>query len=197
MYRMFLSGKIEDSTTAQNAANFAKMGRFIGNLDIDVVNPFDILPLRQNGRYLPIGESLILLGECDGVYMSKDWMESDYAAIIELTAKRNGLDVWYEEMNDAIRVQKAILSVTGMRMAEYTTESRAYQPHCVRILFCHYCDKAGMSPTKIGKLINRDRTTVLHDLDIYPDQRIYKDFREMDDKIAAILDNDKDFGNGN
>jgi len=185
MYRMFVSGNFEK---AANVAAMPQIVAFLASLGVEVINPLENLEVSENGRFCDLWTYLDLLGSCDGVFLAKGWLDSNLAAITELTAKRNQIDIWHEEMNDVERIQKAIIDVTGLRLKDYSTQSRNRVTSIPRWIFTKYCRDAGITLKKIGKLTNRDHSTVIHSLDTYDDNMKYdKEFRDIARKVDAIL----------
>lgn len=185
MYRMFVSGNFEK---AANVAAMPQIVALLASFDIEVINPLENLEVSENGRFCDLWAYLDLLGSCDGVYLTKDWFDSNLAAITELTAKRSQMDIWHEEMNDVERIQKAIIDVTGLRLADYSTQSRCRVTLIPRCIFTKYCRDAGMTIKQIGRLTKRDHSTVIHSLDTYDDNMKYdKEFRDIARKVDAIL----------
>ena len=90
--------------------------------------------------------------------------------------------------NEVKNIEQAVQRVTGLRLEDYSTKSRAREVFDARVIFVHECAKIGMSVAAISKIINRARATVMYAQNVYADNVKYDpDFREIAEEVERIL----------
>lgn len=91
--------------------------------------------------------------------------------------------------NEVKNIEQAVQRVTGLRLEDYSTKSRAREVFDARVIFVHECTKTGLSVAAISKIINRARATVMYAQNVYADNVKYDpDFREIAEEVERILE---------
>lgn len=160
---IYISGNYE----ADNAKErYSEAESFLEGRKLSPFNPFHNACLAS--KWLPIRNFYALLGS-DGIFMLSDWMESKRAKIEHYVAKEMGLKILYEShMVPDADITDAIYECLGLQFEQYTSKFKGRDGYYARLIFAHYYAYfLGVNETDIGKLVNRDRTTILRCLKLY------------------------------
>ncbi len=96
MTKIYISGRITGIPAEKAIVNFAKAKEYITESKMIPVNPME-LPHRHNQSWENyMREDLAAMLTCEGVYMLKNWQESEGAKIEYNLAKRLGFKIYYE-----------------------------------------------------------------------------------------------------
>lgn len=180
--KAFISGKTCCVEQHQNAE------LLLNNIGIDPFNPLSIIS--QNNLIDRI-KSLL---ECDAILLLDGWLENQDSRIEKEIAQEKGKIILFEskiiDHNKQIeKVKDAIYEVIGLRYDQYVTKNRMRDTFYARMIIVNYCLKVqNMTLEEIGKIINRDYSTVIHCKKTYQNEIVYnKKFRSMVNKIDKIL----------
>ena len=191
--KVYISGQISGLDLAEARARFADAEELLQGMGFDTVNPWD------NG--LPVDapwiahmcRDLELLNECSCIYMMDGWRDSKGACIEYDFAIRTGKSVLFASsvircQDIVLRVTSAIHEVTGLRLADYSASGRRRDGFFARMMFAHHCWLENMTRSDIGRLINRERTSVTRVLNDYDKEFKYNAFfRGMAKRVDEIL----------
>ncbi len=182
--KIYISGKITGLSHPEVLKKFQSAEELLEDLDIIPVSPLrNGLTMNHSWNEHMVKDIEMLL-DCDGILMLDNWEKSPGAMIERYIAEKTGMDIWHEvpfkeKQRFVASVKSALYQVTGLSFNEYTTKSRKRDAFFARMIFAKMCSDI-MKPLEISKLINRDRTTVLHLLKIYDDEVKYNpNFRKL------------------
>ena len=107
--------------------------------------------------------------------MLENWEDSRGAKIEYDFAIGSGKTIMYENQisngRDLHQLIKAIHEVTGLTIKDLTDERRTRDTVFARMIFAWHC--RDMRPDDIGRILNRDRCTVIYYLNRYEDEVKY------------------------
>jgi len=160
--------------------------------------PYD--PFGPDGALLPWPSRLeALIGsQCQGLYLLKGWQNSVYATVEHHICLKTGKVILFqsaEERKSTLDQEKlaiiekvtgAIHEATGMTIEEYRIRLRKETNVFARMIFSHHCIRAGLTPSEIGTVLDRNKSMIYHYFNRYDDECKYTpSFRET----AAWVDN--------
>lgn len=96
--RIYISGGI--SNVPDYKKKFQSAADILEKFGYEVVNPAKVIDfMPKSATYDQIMEiDLVLLRQCDGIYMLDGWKESKGAVLEHDTAKRQGMKVFYSRL---------------------------------------------------------------------------------------------------
>lgn len=194
--RIYISGKISGLPYKEAEQRFEDAEALLTELGFEVINPLKNGLATHEEWIKHLCKDIEMLHSCDAIYMMDNWTTSTGASIEFDFANRTGKDVLFESniiiLNDEykaiLRIQNAILEVTGLRFNQYITKSRKRDGVFARMIFVYHCRKRKMKLTQIAKYVRRDHSSMLHLLRKYDDDFKYNpQFRDMATRVNNIL----------
>lgn len=194
--RVYISGNTAGLTVNDKGTKFHEAEIYLKKLKHEPVNPLTI----NSNALAPFPERLGVLADCEAIFLLSGWSLDKEALIEKYYSHITGKEILFEsrleednqrsneEMLLVSRIKGAVEEVTGLTFEQYTEDDRRPEGFFARMLFSVHCKKAGIDSKRIIHHIPRDRTTILHYLNKYPDEfRFNKEFRETAEKINLIL----------
>ena len=191
--KVYISGQISGLDPFEAKSRFDKAEEFLQDIGIDVVNPWNNGLPEESTWIQHLCKDLEMLHECSHIYMMDGWQLSRGACIEYDFAVRTGKTIMFESSmvrnrGIELRVEGAIHEVTGLVLNQYSTRCRKRDGFFARMLFVHHCRQRKMKLSDIARLVNRDRSSMLHLLNKYNDEVKYNPFfRDMAKRVDEIL----------
>lgn len=195
--KVYISGQISGLEYDVARARFCKAEDFLKSIGVDAVNPMDNGLPEESTWIQHMCKDLEMLHECSHIYMLDGWQLSRGACIEYDFAVRTGKAIMFESSmvrnrGIVLRVEGAIHEVTGLVLSQYSERGRKRDGFFARMLFVHHCRQYKMKLSDIARLVNRDRSSMLHLLNKYNDEVKYNAFfSDMAERVDNILKQDK------
>lgn len=186
MKKVYISGKISDLPIELAKQKFAAAAQLVEQLGHEAVSPFsnglhDDAPWESH----MVKDIEMLLG-CDAIYMLPCWEDSKGAriekhiaevtnkAIYEMHADKSkgGLFITY-----FYKVVDLACDAYGVKQEAFFSKYRCLPLVHARMIVTHVLTLNGVHESRIAKLLNRDRTTVLHYLKKFENECRYPIFK--------------------
>jgi len=193
--KIYISGKISGLPFDEVKATFQEKQNKLERLGFEVFNPTQNGLPQSNTWEQHMAHDIDSLFQCDAIYMLEDWENSKGARIENYIATITGKDVYFESYTEEIknvilRIQNAILQITGMNLSEYSAKSRKRERFFSRMLFAYHCRRNFMTLKEIGWYVKRDHTSIVYMLKKYPNEIKYnKNFKNIAKRVEDILKN--------
>lgn len=173
--KVYISGKITGLPITEAEERFKDAEELITALNLTPVNPLKNGLPRHSTWEEHMAKDIELLKQCEAIFMLENWEDSRGAKIEYDFAIGSGKTIMYENQissgRDLHQLTKAIHEVTGLTIKDLTDERRTRDTVFARMIFAWHCK--GMRPDDIGRILNRDRCTVIHYLNRYEDEVKY------------------------
>ena len=170
------------------------------------MNLVPINPLKINAYQLaPWSVRFEMLSTCDAIYLLCDFIHNQESVMEKYYCEMTGKKIIFQsQVNEdssrecferplIARVTGAIESVTGKKFSDYREENRKPEVSYPRMIFSYECLKRELPIDRIAYYLNRDITTIKHQLKKYEDNHGFvRDFRAMAEKVDKILEPEKD-----
>lgn len=189
--KVYISGKITGLPITEAEERFKDAEELITALNLIPVNPLNNGLPRHSSWEEHIAKDIELLKQCEAIFMLDNWEESRGAKIEYEFAIGTGKEVMYEKLTvngrDLQKLTTAIHEVTGLTIKDLTDERRTRDTVFARMIFAWHCKD--MRPDDIGRILNRDRCTVIHYLNRYEDEVKYNPaFAKLARKVEKNLE---------
>jgi ATPase involved in DNA replication initiation len=193
--KVYISGQITGQPIEAVINKFNHAESSLRELGYEPVNPLhNGLPPDSAWEEHMLRDIATLMG-CDAIFMLDGWAGSKGAQIEQFISETMGKIVLFETAvfhnPRRILTQKiiaAIQEVMGLKIEDLTAKSRATNLFYARMIAAYHCRENGMILGEIGRLINRDHSTVCHMLSKYNDEfQFNKEFRELAKKVDEII----------
>jgi hypothetical protein len=138
---------------------------------------------------------IIMLMDCDAVYLLSDWCDSKGAMLEKNIAETLGMEMIYEKEDGKIfsRIKQAVFDVTGILFSEISGASGKHDAVVARLIYARHCIQAGASYCYVAKEINRSYISVAQYPKKYNDEYKFNGFfREMAEKVENRLNQKND-----
>lgn len=173
--KVYISGKITGLPLSEAEERFKDAEELISALNLTPVNPLKNGLPRHSTWEEHMAKDIELLKQCEAIFMLENWEDSRGAKIEYDFAIGSGKTIMYENQisngRDLHQLTKAIHEVTGLTIKDLTDERRTRDTVFARMIFAWHC--RDMRPDDIGRIINRDRCTVVYYLNRYEDEVKY------------------------
>lgn len=173
--KVYISGKITGLPLSEAEERFKDAEELISALNLTPVNPLKNGLPRHSSWEEHMAKDIELLKQCEAIFMLENWEDSRGAKIEYDFAIGSGKTIMYENQisngRDLQKLTTAIHEVTGLTIKDLTDESRTRDTVYARMIFAWHCKD--MRPDDIGRILNRDRCTVIYYLNRYEDEVKY------------------------
>lgn len=173
--KVYISGKITGLPLSEAEERFKDAEELISALNLTPVNPLKNGLPRHSTWEEHMAKDIELLKQCEAIFMLENWEDSRGAKIEYDFAIGSGKTIMYENQisngRDLHQLTKAIHEVTGLTIKDLTDERRTRDTVFARMIFARHC--RDMRPDDIGRILNRDRCTVIYYLNRYEDEVKY------------------------
>lgn len=173
--KVYISGKITGLPLSEAEERFKDAEELISALNLTPVNPLKNGLPRHSTWEEHMAKDIELLKQCEAIFMLENWEDSRGAKIEYDFAIGSGKTIMYENQisngRDLHQLTKAIHEVTGLTIKDLTDERRTRDTVFARMIFAWHC--RDMRPDDIGRILNRDRCTVIYYLNRYEDEVKY------------------------
>lgn len=173
--KVYISGKITGLPLSEAEERFKDAEELISALNLTPVNPLKNGLPRHSTWEEHMAKDIELLKQCEAIFMLENWEDSRGAKIEYDFAIGSGKTIMYENQisngRDLHQLTTAIHEVTGLTIKDLTDESRTRDTVYARMIFAWHCKD--MRPDDIGRILNRDRCTVIYYLNRYEDEVKY------------------------
>lgn len=173
--KVYISGKITGLPLSEAEERFKDAEELISALNLTPVNPLKNGLPRHSSWEEHMAKDIELLKQCEAIFMLENWEDSRGAKIEYDFAIGSGKTIMYENQisngRDLHQLTKAIHEVTGLTIKDLTDERRTRDTVFARMIFAWHC--RNMRPDDIGRILNRDRCTVIYYLNRYEDEVKY------------------------
>lgn len=173
--KVYISGKITGLPLSEAEERFKDAEELISALNLTPVNPLKNGLPRHSTWEEHMAKDIELLKQCEAIFMLENWEDSRGAKIEYDFAIGSGKTIMYENQisngRDLHQLTKAIHEVTGLTIKDLTDERRTRDTVFARMIFAWHC--RNMRPDDIGRILNRDRCTVIYYLNRYEDEVKY------------------------
>lgn len=189
--KVYISGKITGLPLSEAEERFKDAEELISALNLTPVNPLKNGLPRHSTWEEHMAKDIELLKQCEAIFMLENWEDSRGAKIEYDFAIGSGKTIMYENQisngRDLHQLTKAIHEVTGLTIKDLTDERRTRDTVFARMIFAWHC--RDMRPDDIGRIINRDRCTVVYYLNRYEDEVKYNPaFAKLARKVEKKLE---------
>lgn len=184
--KVYISGKITGLPISEAEERFKDAEDLITALNLIPVNPLNNGLPRHSSWEEHMARDIELLKTCEAIFMLDNWEDSRGAKIEYEFAIGAGKKVMYEKMTvsgrDLQNLTTAIHEITGLTIKDLTDESRTRDTVYARMIFAWHC--RDMRADDIGRILNRDRCTVIYYLNRYEDEVKYNpSFAKLANKV--------------
>lgn len=188
--KVYISGKITGLPLSEAEERFKDAEELISALNLTPVNPLKNGLPRHSTWEEHMAKDIELLKQCEAIFMLENWEDSRGAKIEYDFAIGSGKTIMYENQisngRDLQKLTKAIHEVTGLTIKDLTDERRTRDTVFARMIFAWHC--RNMRPDDIGRILNRDRCTVIYYLNRYEDEVKYNpSFAKLAEKVEKRL----------
>lgn len=189
--KVYISGKITGLPLSEAEERFKDAEELISALNLTPVNPLKNGLPRHSTWEEHMAKDIELLKQCEAIFMLENWEDSRGAKIEYDFAIGSGKTIMYENQisngRDLQKLTKAIHEVTGLTIKDLTDERRTRDTVFARMIFAWHC--RDMRPDDIGRILNRDRCTVIYYLNRYEDEVKYNPaFAKLARKVEKKLE---------
>lgn len=189
--KVYISGKITGLPLSEAEERFKDAEELISALNLTPVNPLKNGLPRHSTWEEHMAKDIELLKQCEAIFMLENWEDSRGAKIEYDFAIGSGKTIMYENQisngRDLHQLTKAIHEVTGLTIKDLTDERRTRDTVFARMIFAWHC--RDMRPDDIGRILNRDRCTVIYYLNRYEDEVKYNPaFAKLANKVEKKLE---------
>lgn len=189
--KVYISGKITGLPLSEAEERFKDAEELISALNLTPVNPLKNGLPRHSTWEEHMAKDIELLKQCEAIFMLENWEDSRGAKIEYDFAIGSGKTIMYENQisngRDLHQLTKAIHEVTGLTIKDLTDERRTRDTVFARMIFAWHC--RNMRPDDIGRILNRDRCTVIYYLNRYEDEVKYNpSFAKLARKVEKRLE---------
>lgn len=167
MKKVYISGKISNLPIQEAKQKFAAAAQMVEELGHVAVSPFsnglsDDAPWESH-----MVKDIEMLLSCDAIYLLPCWVDSKGARIekhiAEVTNKAiyevDGHGIWQTYFEKVIGLA---CKAAGVDKKAFFSKHRYLNLVHARMIVTHVLTIKGLHETRIAKLLNRDRCTVLH-----------------------------------
>jgi len=204
--KVYISGKISGLPFDEVEQKFNRAEWLLEDIGAVPVNPLKNGLCRSSSWEQHMVRDIEMLLECDALLLLTTWIDSKGANIEYYIAKMQGLKILHEtaiarEHEEAAKIQRAILEVTGMTFDCYSTvkppekvsskgrgKSLYYTDQkniFARWIFAYHCERRDIDFFRYFKM---HRTITYHYLKKYKDEMSYnRKFRRMATQVEAFL----------
>lgn len=184
--KVYISGKITGLPLSEAEERFKDAEELISALNLTPVNPLKNGLPRHSSWEEHMAKDIELLKQCEAIFMLENWEDSRGAKIEYDFAIGSGKTIMYENQisngRDLQKLTTAIHEVTGLTIKDLTDERRTRDTVFARMIFAWHCKD--MRADDIGRIINRDRCTVIYYLNRYEDEVKYNpSFAKLANKV--------------
>ncbi|MFA5649549.1 MAG: DUF4406 domain-containing protein [Proteiniphilum sp.] len=169
--KVYISGKISGLDCKAVEAKFRQAEDKLIKLGFEPVNPLNNGLSACNTWEEHMLRDIEHLFDCDAILMLNDWRRSKGARIEYSIAVERGMEVMFLSRLILDDLKEAIKDATGLSFEQYTGKSKTRDTFFARMIFANYCKE--MRKEDIGRILNRDRSTVDYYINRHDDEVKY------------------------
>lgn len=136
-----------------------------------------------------------VLLSCDAIYLLDDWfLTPNCISELDLMCKMNKSVMFetplqiYDTFIMTQKLRDCIDIELGYAFESYRNNKRPEKLFFARVLFCYYCyEHLKIIKSQIAKILNVSHWNVLHSLKQYERLLLYKEFKDMEAKVAKAF----------
>lgn len=192
--KAYISGKNTGIAIEHVEKKFQIAESFLKSIGMVPVNPINNGLDESHSKQEHLLKDIELLLSSDTIFILENWSDSKQSRIEIKIAEEYGMQIMFESsvyksVGKIEKLKTAIFEVMGLKFEDFTKMSRKKEFFYARMIFINHCRfYENMNLHKIGELVNRDHTTVMHGIKTYKNDIKYNtEFREIMDQINKKL----------